>query len=119
VNMRQILCLMLAGWWIVIEITSFAAEVSGTDSVEPMISTGQAIVQIFGRTCEYHREDVEVALRAFMPVRQVEFLNHHGTVLVRYQPGRETPEQLANAVHRPLAGGWNCSERVDRGESDR
>jgi len=37
-------------------------------------------------------------------------------VLVQYQPGSETPEQLADAVHRALASGWNCSARVDRGE---
>lgn len=117
--MRQVLFLVFAGWWMVIGIASFAAEVPGTDSVEPKTSAGQAIVQIFGRMCEYHREDVEATLRAFMTVRQVEFLNNHGTVLVWYQPGRETPEQLANAVDRALAGGWNCSARVDRGESDR
>ena len=66
--------------------------------------------------CEYHREDVEGALRAFNAVQQVEFLNDHGTVLVQYQPGSETPEQLAEAVHRALAAGWNCTARVDRGE---
>jgi hypothetical protein len=54
--------------------------------------------------CEYHREDVEGALRAFNTVKQVEFLNDHGTVLVRYQPGSETPELFADAVHRALAG---------------
>jgi hypothetical protein len=62
------------------------------------------------------REDVEAALLTFNTVRQVEFLNNHGTVLVRYQAGSETPEQLAGVVHRALASGWNCSARVDRGE---
>ena len=94
----------------------FAAGAPETDSVESKTATGEVIVQIFGRMCEYHREDVEAALRAFNTVRQVEFLNNHGTVLVRYQPGSETPEQLAGAVHRALASGWNCSARVDRGE---
>ena len=36
----------------------------------------------------------------------------------RYQPGSETPEQLAEAVHRALAAGWNCTARVDRGEAE-
>jgi hypothetical protein len=84
--------------------------------MESKTSASEVIVQIFGRMCEYHREDVEAALRAFNRVRQVEFLNNHGTVLVRYQPGSETPEQLADAVHRALASGWNCTARVDRGE---
>ena len=84
--------------------------------MESKTPASQTIVQIFGRMCEYHREDVEAALRAFKTVRQVEFLNNHGTVLVRYQPGSETPEQFAGAVHRALAGGWNCLARVDRGE---
>jgi len=43
-------------------------------------------------------------------------LNDHGTVLVRYHPDSKTPEQLAEAVHRALATGWNCTARVDRGE---
>ena len=46
------------------------------------------------------REDVEASLLTFNTVRQVEFLNNHGTVLERYQPGSETPEQLASTVHR-------------------
>jgi len=66
--------------------------------------------------CEYHREDVEAALRAFSMVRRVDFVNVHGTVLARYQPGSETPEQLAGAVHHALAAGLNCSARGDRGE---
>ncbi len=65
--------------------------------------------------CEYYREDVEGALRALKTVRAVEFLNDHGTVLVRYQLGSETPEAFAGAVHRALASGWNCSARVDSG----
>jgi hypothetical protein len=99
-----------------IGVASFAAGVPETDFMESKTPAGQAIVQIFGRMCEYHREDVEAALRAFKTVRRVEFLNDHGTVLVSYQPGSETPEQLAEAVHRALAGGWNCTARVDRGE---
>lgn len=112
--MARLFILALAGWWVMIGPASFAAGAPDSGSVEP--AAGEAIVQIFGRMCEYHREDVEAALRAFKTVRQVEFLNNHGTVLVRYQPGSETPEQLAGAVHRALASGWNCSAQVDRGE---
>ena len=38
------------------------------------------------------------------------------TVLVRYRPGSETPEQLADAGHRALVSGWNCTARVDCGK---
>ncbi len=76
----------------------------------------EVIVQIGGRFCEYHRADVEGALRQFENVRLVEFLNHHGTVLVHYRSGSETPQQFAGAVERVLAMGWNCTARVDRGE---
>ncbi|HXX76484.1 MAG TPA: hypothetical protein VEI50_15240 [Nitrospiraceae bacterium] len=75
------------------------------------------IIQIYGRMCEYHREDVEGALRSFSVVQQVEFLNDHGTVLVHYQSGSKTPEQFADAVEQTLAAGWGCSARVDRGQS--
>ena len=101
--------------WTMIGTASFAAGFPENESVETKPAAIETIVQIFGRMCEYHREDVEAALRAFKTVRQVEFLNNHGTVLVRYQPGSETPEQLAGAVHRALASGWNCSARIDRG----
>ena len=113
--MRRLFMCALA-CWMMIGTASFAAGALENESVETQPAAGEAIVQIFGRMCEYHREDVEAALRAFKTVRQVEFLNNHGTVLVRYQPGSETPEQLAGAVHRALASGWNCSAWVDRGE---
>ena len=113
--MRQVFSLALAGW-LMVGASSFAAEAPETESVESKPAAGETIVQIFGRMCEYHREDVEAALRAFSTVRQVEFLNNHGTVLVQYQPGNETPEQLADAVHRALAAGWNCTAQVDRGD---
>ena len=113
--MRRVFFLALAGW-LMVGTSSFSAGAPETDSVESKTAAGESIVQIFGRMCEYHREDVEAALRTFNTVRQVEFLNDHGTVLVWYQPGSETPEQLADAVHRALASGWNCTARVDRGE---
>ena len=113
--MRWVLFFALAGW-LMVGTLSFATWIPGTDSAESKTAASEVIVQIFGRMCEYHREDVEAALRAFNMVRQVGFLNDHGTVLVRYQPSSETPEQLADAVHRALASGWNCSARVDRGE---
>jgi hypothetical protein len=113
--MRWVFFLALAGC-LMVGTSSFATGIPKTDSVESNRAASEVIVQIFGRMCEYHREDVETALRAFNRVQQVEFLNDHGTVLVRYQPGSETPEQLAEAVHRALAAGWNCTARVDRGE---
>lgn len=75
----------------------------------------EVIVQIGGRLCEYHRQDVDSALRRFAAVQQVEFLNQHGTVLVRYQKESVSPEQLAEAVERALAMGWGCKAWVDRG----
>ncbi len=75
--------------------------------------TNHAIVQIGGRQCEYHRSDVEGALRRFDAVRQVEFLNNHGTVLVRFESGAVQPEQLAQAVERALALGWGCKAWVE------
>ena len=114
--MKLVYFLALTEWLMIIGTSSFATGDPETDSVESNRAASEVIVQIFGRMCEYHREDVEAALRAFNTVRQVEFLNNHGTVLVRYQPGSETPEQLAGAVHRSIASGWNCSARVDRGE---
>jgi copper chaperone CopZ len=74
---------------------------------------GQAIVQIGGRHCEYHREDVEGALRRFDAVRQVEFLNNHGTVLVQFERGIVPPEQLAQAVERALVMGWGCKAWIE------
>jgi len=76
-------------------------------------NVGHAIVQIGGRMCEYHRADVEEALRRFDAVRQVEFLNNHGTVLVRFEDGTVRPEQLAQAVERALAMGWGCKAWVE------
>jgi len=114
--MRRMFLLALAGWLMMIGSASFTAGAPEAESMESKTAAGEVIVQIFGRMCEYHREDVEAALHTFNTVRQVEFLNNHGTVLVRYQLGSETPEQLAGTVHRALAAGWNCSGRVDRGE---
>lgn len=90
-----------------------------TDSVDSKTVAGEAIFQVFGHMCEYHREDIEASLRAFNTVRQVEFLNNHGTVLVQYKPGSETPEQIAGrCIAHAWAGvsGWNCTARVDCGK---
>ncbi len=113
--MKRLFILAWAGW-MMIGAVACADKIGERPLMESKSVVDEVIVQIFGRMCEYHREDVEAALRGFSIVRQVEFLNNHGTVLVRYQPGRETPEQLAGSVHRALASGWNCSARVDRGE---
>jgi hypothetical protein len=79
----------------------------------------QVIVQIGGRFCEYHREEVEGALRRFSTVQAVEFLNDHGTVLVRSQPDGVPPGQLAASVEQALASGIGCKAWVDRGGSTR
>jgi hypothetical protein len=75
----------------------------------------EAFVQIGGRFCEYRRSEVEGALRRFDAVQQVEFLNQHGTLRVRYLPGAVGADQLADAVERALAMGWQCKAWVDRG----
>lgn len=80
-------------------------------------AASQVIVQIGGRFCEYHREEVEGALRRFPAVQAVEFLNDHGTVLVRAQPDGVPPVQLAASVEQALASGIGCKAWVDRGGS--
>ncbi len=113
--MRRVLILALAGW-LTGGTASFATELPRTNLGESSQVGTEVIVQIYGRMCEYHRKDVEGALRTFNGVRQVDFLNDHGTVLVQYQPGSETPEQFADAVDHALVSGWNCSARVDQGQ---
>ena len=65
--------------------------------------------------CEYRRSEVREALSRFREIRAVEFLNQHGTLLVRYQSGTAQPEAFADAVERALAMGWGCKAWVDRG----
>lgn len=114
--MRRAFFLALAGMLMMIGMSSFGVGASDTGLAASNSAVGEIIIQIYGRMCEYHRDDVEAALRAFNAVRRVEFLNDHGTVLVHYVPGLETPEQFAGAVDRALAAGWNCTARMDRGE---
>ncbi len=78
-------------------------------------AASQVIVQIGGRFCEYHRDEVEGALRGFPTVQSVEFLNDRGTVLVRYQTDGASPGQLAASVEQALASGIGCKAWVDRG----
>ena len=82
-------------------------------------AVNQVLVQIGGRFCEYHREEVEGALRHFPTVQTVEFLNDHGTVLVRSQSDGVPPVQLAASVEQALASGIGCKAWVDRGGSPR
>lgn len=95
--------------------TIWAEELRSASLSLEAVEVRQVVVQIGGRFCEYHREEVEEALRQFDAVRQVEFLNDHGTVLVRYETGRVLPERLAGAVEYALAMGWNCKAWVARG----
>jgi hypothetical protein len=74
----------------------------------------EVIVQLGGRYCEYHRKDVENAIRRHSGVRRVEFLNDHGTVLVGYEDGMVQPAQLAEAA-AGAAFGTGCKAWVDRG----
>jgi hypothetical protein len=74
----------------------------------------QTIVQIGGRFCEYHRKDVEAALRRYPAVRSVEFLNNHGTVLVRYEADGVPPDQFAVSAAQ-AAFGTGCRAWVDQG----
>ncbi|MBX9657942.1 MAG: hypothetical protein K2X00_05200 [Nitrospiraceae bacterium] len=94
-----------------------AEEASQSGPMPEEASVSQVIVQIGGRFCEYHREEVEGALRRFPTVRVVEFLNDHGTVLVRYLPDGVPPVQLAASVEQALASGIGCKAWVDRGGS--
>lgn len=74
----------------------------------------QAIVQIGGRFCEYHRKDVEQALHRYEAVQSIEFLNDHGTVLVRYEAGGVPPDRLAETAAE-AAFGTGCKAWVDQG----
>mgnify|MGYP003382175495 CR=1 FL=1 len=99
-------------------VAQAADEVPASEQTQsPVNAVGQVIVQIGGRFCEYHREDVESALRKYPVVQQVEFLNDHGTVLVRYRAETVPPTQLAESVERALASGIGCKAWVDRGGS--
>ncbi len=75
----------------------------------------EVIVQIGGQMCEYRRSEVRDALARFQEIRTVEFLNQHGTLLVRFKSGSVQPEEFADAVERALAMGWGCKAWVDRG----
>ncbi len=90
-----------------------AEDIPRTTSSPTAGEVKQVIVQIYGRMCEYHRADVEQALRRFDAVQAVEFLNNHGTVLVTYRADRAVPEQLAEEVERALAWGWGCKARAE------
>lgn len=94
-----------------------AQEAPQSATVLEEASVNQVIVQIGGRFCEYHRDEVEGALRRFSAVQAVEFLNDHDTVLVRYQPDGVPPVQLAASVEQALASGIGCKAWVDRGGS--
>lgn len=98
-------------------VQAAAGSVSSETARPQADAVGQVIVQIGGRFCEYHREDVEGALRRYPVVQQVEFLNDHGTVLVRYRPDGVPPTQLAESVEMALASGIGCKVWVDRGGS--
>jgi hypothetical protein len=81
-------------------------------------SVNQAIVQIGGRFCEYHRADVDAALRRHSSVSDVECLNNHGTVLIRYRADDVQPATLAQSIEQALAMGIGCTVWVDEAGND-
>ncbi|TKB82165.1 MAG: hypothetical protein E8D45_00910 [Nitrospira sp.] len=111
----------VVGWFaIMLSLLQLVGLVRAAESDEATSRTAssdeqEVIVQIGGRMCEYHRSDVQRALTRFSEIQAVEFLNQHGTVLVRYQVGSAQPEAFADAVERALAMGWGCKAWVDRG----
>lgn len=115
-----------AVWFGIVFAFSTCASMSPGVNAQPSRSIDQSsgvidqvIVQIGGRYCEYHRDEVEGALRRYPAVQDVEFLNDHGTVLVRYQSDRVPPAQLAESVEQALASGIGCKAWVDRGGQQR
>jgi hypothetical protein len=110
---RSVIVLLLWMWVGVGTVNGVRAEEMRTAAAEPAAEDmREAIVQIFGQRCEYHRRDVEGALRRFDTVAAVKFLNNHGTVLVTYRPGSATPVQFADEIERELAMGWGCKAKA-------
>lgn len=84
------------------------AQVPATSAPAASDERKMVIIEIDGRLCEYTREEVVEALRRYDAVREVEFLNRHGTLPVHYDARSGTPEAFADAVERALAMGWGC-----------
>ncbi len=91
----------------------FAEEVRTAAAASMAEGSKEVIVQIFGRRCEYRREEVEEVLRRQDAVEAVRFLNNHGTVLVRYQSETATPVQFADAIEQVLPMGVGCKARAE------
>lgn len=106
----RILCMAMA----ILSAAAAAAVRAEAPAGARALDKDQAIVQIGGRHCEYHRSEVEEALRRFDAVQQVDFLNNHGTLRVIYRGGGLPPERLAEAVERALAMGWGCKAWIER-----
>jgi hypothetical protein len=110
----------VVGFVVLLTVMLCGGIVRATDGDEFPSQTASAneqevIVQIGGRMCEYRRSEVRQALDRFPEIQAVDFLNQHGTVLVRYRTGSAQPEAFADAVERALAMGWGCKAWVDRG----
>jgi hypothetical protein len=91
--MRWVFFLAMAGC-LMVGTSSFAAAIPQTDSAESSREASEVVVQIFGRMCEYRREDVEGALRAFNTVKQVEFLNDQARCWFDISPAARRPSCL-------------------------
>jgi copper chaperone CopZ len=74
----------------------------------------ETTVQIMGRSCEYDAAEIEEAVRRFGGIKEVRFIHERGRVLIRYQSGMASPEQLVEAVERAMVMGWNCHARIAR-----
>lgn len=75
----------------------------------------ETTVQIMGRSCEYDAAEIEEAVRRVAAIEEIRFIHERGRVLIRYQAGAVSPEQLVEAVERAMVMGWNCTARLARG----
>lgn len=94
---------------------SFAETITPISSAPNSNDHNQVIVQIGGRFGEYVRQDVASALPRFPTMRQVEFFNDHGTVLITYGVEGVPPSQLAASVEEVVSD----EVGVERGGSRR
>jgi hypothetical protein len=113
--MQRLVLVLLVGIWVGAGMAAgaLAEEVRTAAAASMAEGSKEIIVQIFGRRCEYRREEVEEVLRRQDAVEAVTFLNNHGTVLVRYQPGTAMPVQFADAIKQVLPIGLGCNARVE------
>lgn len=101
--------------WLLLIVGAPDAARSGSQAPEAAADVREATVQIMGRSCEYDAAEIENTVRRFAAVEEIRFIPERGRVLIRYQAGMASPEQLVEAVERAMVMGWNCHARVARG----